>query len=344
MPIEAGELPIPFARGRIYTICLYRNGGCMGFPSVRVSVLVAVALTAPLAAMAADGPLPANESSVSVGRRAPLNSTLNPPGSRSIRLDIKVVQIPVTVTDVLDHPVGGLRKDDFHLFEDNVEQEIAYLSTEEAPVSVGLIFDASGSMRNKIDTSVATVDQFFQTSLPGDEYLLVRFSTLPHLLTGFTADTNEISGWLHATQPSGWTALYDAIYLGIQKMKGSKNQRRALLVLSDGGDNNSRYTAPEIRSLVREADVRIYSLGLLQGSRFLERISEESGGRMLQVHKMADLPEAMDKLSRDLRSQYVLGYYSSNAQNDGRYRHVRVQVTQPAVRASWRRGYYAPIE
>ena len=315
----------------------------MGFPSVRACILAGIALALSSAAPGADGPLRSDEGRVSP-RPAPLNPSLNSTGTRNIRLDIKVVQIPVTVTDPSDRPVRDLRKDDFHLFEDNVEQNIAYLHTEEAPASVGLIFDASGSMHNKIETSVAAVDQFFQTNLPGDEFLLVRFSTLPHLLTGFTSDTTQISAWLHATEPSGWTALYDAIYLGIQKMKSARNPRRALLILSDGGDNNSRYTAAEIRNLVREADVRIYSLGLLQSSHVLERISDETGGRMIHVRKMSDLPDAMDKLSRDLRSQYVLGYYSSNPQNDGRYRHVRVQVTQPDVRASWRRGYYAPLE
>lgn len=317
----------------------------MPFPSVRVSVFTGMSLAMSAALLpAADGPLRPEDVRVSAARPAPLNPSLNPPGARSIRLDIKVVQIPVTVTDSLDRPISGLRKDDFQLFEDNVEQNIAYLSTEEAPASVGLIFDSSGSMRNKIETSVAAVDQFFQTNVPGDEFLLVRFSTMPHLVTGFTDDTNEISSWLHAAHPEGWTALYDAIYLGIQKMKAAKNPRKALLILSDGGDNNSRYSALEIRNLVREADVRIYSLGLLQGSRFLEWISEESGGRMIQVRRLADLPDAMEKLSRDLRSQYVLGYYSSNLQNDGKYRRVRVQVKQPAVHASWRRGYYAPLE
>ena len=170
----------------------------------------------------------------------------------------------------------------------------------------------------------------------------------PHLMTGFTDDIEEISGWLHSIRAGGWTALHDAIYLGVQKMKKAKNARRALLVLSDGGDNNSRYSAPEIRNLVREADVRVYSvgllLGLLQGSRLLEKISEETGGRMIKVRKLDELPSAIEKLSRDLRSQYVLGYYSSNAQNDGRYRKVRVQVNQPTVHASWRHGYYAPAE
>ncbi len=199
-------------------------------------------------------------------------------------------------------------------------------------------------MRNKIETSVAAVEQFFQTTLPGDEFLLVRFSDKPVLLTGFTDDINQISGWLHATQPGGWTALHDAMYLGIQKMKCAKNGRRALLVLSDGGDNNSRYSASELRELVREADVRIYSIGLLQSSHLLERISNETGGRMIRVRKLDELPDAIEKLSRDLRSQYLLGYYSSNTQNDGRYRKVQVQVNQPESRASWRHGYYAPMQ
>jgi VWFA-related protein len=250
----------------------------------------------------------------------------------------------VTVNDPLDRAIGGLSKEDFHVYEDNVEQKIAYLSIEDAPASVGLIFDASGSMRNKMETSVAAVEQFFQTTLPGDEFLLVRFSDKPVLLTGFTDDVNQISGWLHSTEPRGWTALHDAIYLGIQKMKRAKNGRRALLVLSDGGDNNSRYSASELRELVREADVRIYSIGLLQGSHLLERISNDTGGRMIRVRKLDDLPDAIEKLSRDLRSQYLLGYYSSNPQNDGRYRKVQVQVNQPEAHASWRHGYYAPMQ
>jgi VWFA-related protein len=203
-------------------------------------------------------------------------------------------------------------------------------------------------MRDKMETSVTAVDQFFETTMPGDEFLLVRFSDKPVLVTGFTDDTHEISGWLHSIRAGGWTALHDAIYLGIQKMKRARNSRRALFILSDGGDNNSRYSAPEIRDLVREADVRVYSIGLqigmLQGARFLEKVSEETGGRMIRVRKLDELPGAIEKLSRDLRSQYLLGYYSTNAQNDGRFRRVRVQVNHRTVRASWRRGYYAPME
>jgi Ca-activated chloride channel homolog len=285
-----------------------------------------------------------NEPTVAITPRAQPGRSAETLVPRSIRADVKVVLIPVTVSDLLDRPIAGLGKEDFHLYEDSVEQKIVYLSAEDAPASVGLIFDASGSMRNKIETSVAAVEQFFQTTLPGDEFLLVRFSDKPVLLTGFTDDVNQISGWLHATQPGGWTALHDAIYLGIQKMKRAKNGRRALLVLSDGGDNNSRYSASELRGLVREADVRIYSIGLLQSSQLLERISNETGGRMIRVRRLDELPDAIEKLSRDLRSQYLLGYYSSNPQNDGRYRKVQVQVNQPEAHASWRHGYYAPMQ
>ena len=285
-----------------------------------------------------------SDARVTITPRLPLGQETRHQNSGTIRLDVKVVLIPVTVSDPWDRPITGLHKEDFHLFEDNVEQQIVYLSGEEAPASVGLIFDASGSMRDKIETSVAAVDQFFRTTLPGDEFLLVRFSDHPRLITGFTDDIDEISGSLHSVRAGGWTALHDAIYLGVQKMKKAKNSRRALLILSDGGDNNSRYSAAEIRDLVREADVRVYSVGLMQSSRFLERISNETGGRLIRVHKLEELPEAIEKLSRDLRSQYVLGYYSSNLQNDGKYRKVRVLVNQPTVHASWRRGYYAPVE
>jgi VWFA-related protein len=305
-------------------------------------VFSAAVLTFASATVLADEAGRGNEPQVSIVPRALRNPGAQKP--RSIRLDVRVVQIPVTVTDTWDRPISGLRKDDFQLFEDNVEQQIVYLSTEEAPASVGLIFDASGSMRDKLETSVAAVEQFFKTSLPGDEFLLVRFSDRPRTLTGFTENTVEISGWLHATRAGGWTALHDAICLGVHKMKAAKNARKALLILSDGGDNNSRYSAREIRELVREADVRVYAISLLTGSRFLEGISEESGGRMIKVNKLKELPEAVEKLSSDLRSQYVLGYCPSNPQNDGRYRKVRVQVNQPTVHASWRRGYYAPAE
>jgi VWFA-related protein len=143
---------------------------------------------------------------------------------------------------------------------------------------------------------------------------------------------------------AGWTALNDAIYLGIQKMKPAKNSRKVILVLSDGGDNNSRYSTREIRNLVRESGVSVYSISFYQGSRLLEGLADETGGRLIHVRRLSELPDAIEKLSRVIRSQYVLSYYSSSSQNDGKYHRVRVELSEPALRVSWRHGYYAPLD
>lgn len=285
-----------------------------------------------------------DEPTVSIVPRAPRPQTPRDRSTGTIRLDVKAILVPVTVTDTLDHPVDGLRKEDFQIFEDNVKQQIISFYMEDAPASVGVVFDSSGSMGNKITPSVNAVDQFFKTTLPGDEFLLVRFADKPQFMGGFTADIMQVSSWLHSVRAAGWTALNDAIYLGIQKMKAAKNSRKVVLVLSDGGDNNSRYSTREIRRLVRESGVAIYSISFYQGSRLLDTLSGETGGRLIHVHHLSELPDAVERLSRTIRNQYVLSYYSSNSQNDGKYHRVRVELSQPAMRVSWRHGYYAPLE
>lgn len=287
---------------------------------------------------------PLIEPAVTITPRAPRPQTAHERKTGTIRLDVNAVLVPVTVSDSWDRPIEDLQKGDFQVFEDNVRQEIISSSIEDTPASVGVVFDSSGSMSNKITASVAAVDQFFTTTVPGDEFLLVRFSDKPHFIAGFTPDIDEISRWLHATRPSGWTALNDALYLGIQKMKTASNTRKVLLVLSDGGDNNSRYSTREIRELVRESGVGIYSISFFQGSKLLQSVSTETGGRLIQIHHTRELPEAIEKLSRLIRSQYVLSYYSSNLERDGKYRRVRVELNRPMARMSWRHGYYAPLD
>ena len=305
----------------------------------------AIALAPVLALQAAGNTERSDEPHVTIVPRAPRPPAASTRTRANIRLDVKAVLVPVTVTDTFDRPVEGLRKDDFRIFEDNLQQEIISSTIEDVPASVGLIFDSSGSMGNKITPSVDAVEQFFKTTLPGDEFSLVRFSDRPQFLGGFTADIGQVSSWLHSMRAAGWTALNDAIYLGIQKMKGAKNTRKVILVLSDGGDNNSRYSTREIRELVRESGVAIYSISFYQGSRLLESISDETGGRLIHVRRLAKLPDAMEKLSRAIRSQYVLSYYSTNSQNDGKYHRVRVELSQPQLlRVSWRHGYYAPLD
>ena len=264
----------------------------------------------------------------------------------SIRLDVKMVMIPANVTDRDDRPIMDLHRENFHVYEDAVEQKIESFSIDQAPVSLGIVFDASGSMRDKIGESFSAVEQFLKTSLPGDEFFLVQFSDVPKLRVPFTPDLDEITTSLNLVKPQGWTAMFDAIYVAVNQMRRAKNPRKALLILSDGGDNNSRYSGAEVINLLREADVRVYAIGLFDNAHYLKKAAEDTGGAMVTVHNMNDLPDAIDKLSTQLRSQYLLGYYPVKAQNDGKFHKVKVLVSQAAgslkLHTSWRHGYYAP--
>jgi len=279
----------------------------------------------------------------------------------NIRIDTTVVQIPVTVTDPLNRFVTGLEKKDFKLFEDKVEQQVQYFASEDAPISVGLIFDTSGSMGSKLEKSRQAVAQFFRTTNPEDEFFLVEFNDRPELTCPFTTSLEEIQNKLTFTQSKGRTALLDAVYLGLHTMKKGRNARKALLIISDGGDNSSRYTESEIKNLVREADVQIYAIGIfesgagrgrtaeeLAGPGLLQEISEQTGGRAFAVDNLNELPDIAAKIGIELRNQYLLGYTPSNALRDGKYRKVTVKLVQPRglppLKAFWRLGYYAPTQ
>jgi len=265
-----------------------------------------------------------------------------------MRVDVRMVLVPVTVTDALDRPVMDLPAESFQLFEDDLPQKIVSIFREEGPVSVGFVFDASSSMKNRMDVSRKAIEQFMRDAARGDEFLLVRFSDRAKLVQRFTDDPDAILGALSGVQPDGWTALLDAVYLGVQQMKSARQPRKALFVLTDGSDNNSRYTESELMNLAREADVRIYTIGLFERPRFLEKIATETGGRAYLARKLKDLPETVDRLSNELRNQYVLGYYPTNAENDGKYRKVKVAVVPSSpprsLNVKWRRGYYAPMD
>ena len=263
----------------------------------------------------------------------------------SIRLDVKLIQIPVTVTDGLDRPVLGLRKTDFRIFEDDVEQDIAAFSMSDAPLSVGLVFDTSRSMKTRIADSREAVEEFLHTASPADQFLLVQFSDKAKLVTPFTHTIDEISRGLSLVEARGWTAMIDAVYLAAQQMRRAENPRKALLVLTDGQDNNSRYSESELLSILREADLRVFAISLFQRPQTLDKIADETGGRVIWVHKLSELPDAMDTLSRQIRTEYLLGYFSKTPQNDGRYHKVRIQLKPsigPDSRVTWRRGYFAP--
>jgi VWFA-related protein len=275
----------------------------------------------------------------------PYDQSRSAPGT--LRTDVKLVLIPVTVTDLLEHPVLDLKKQNFRVFDDGVEQKIAQFFMEESPVSVGMVFDASNSMRKKIDESRQALTQFLRMSTPGDEFSLWKFSDRPQTVCPFTTNAAEIEDRLALIQSGGWTSLFDALYLALNQMKRAMHGTKALFVLSDGGDNNSRYTEREIKNMIREADVRIFSISILDHSPALERISDESGGRAYRVQKLDELPEMAAKLSDEIHSHYMLGYLPEKAQNDGKYHKVSVKVFPPAgsprLHVAWRRGYYAPF-
>jgi len=274
-------------------------------------------------------------------------------------VETTLIQIPVTVTDSFNRFVLGLQKDDFHLFEDGVEQNIARFSGEDAPISVGLVFDESGSIGHKLQTSQAAVAQFMKTMGTDDEAFLVEFSDNAKLSVGFTSYPAEIQKALTAAQPAGLTAMLDGINLGLREMKEARNSRKAMVVISDGGDNHSRYTAAQIEALVRAADVQVYAMGVFEpmvslglspeevsGPRLLSEIATQTGGRAFAATLVGDLPSVAARIAVELRNQYVLGYYPKNQTHDGKYRKVEVNVSQPSgvspLKPHWRQGYYAP--
>lgn len=279
----------------------------------------------------------------------------------TIRVESTVVQIPVTVTDPLNRFVTGLEREHFRLFEDKVEQKLSYFSSEDAPVTVGVVFDSSGSMGPKLQKSREAVAQLMKTANPEDEFFLVQFNDRPEVTVGFTRDSEEVQNHLTFVQSKGRTALLDSVYLAVSQMKKAHNPRKALCIISDGGDNSSRYTESEIRNLVKEADVQIYAIGIfepissrgrtaeeLAGPSLLSEIANQTGGRHFPVENLNELPDVAAKIGVELHNQYVLGYFSSNREKDGKYRHVTVRLVQPKglppLRAIWRLGYYAPTQ
>jgi Ca-activated chloride channel family protein len=287
------------------------------------------------------------------GKRA-----LTAKANERIRVDVNLVLVPVTVTDPLNRLVTGLERQDFFVYENNALQKLKSFSAEDAPVSIGIIFDLSGSMTDKINRARSSILEFLRTANPQDEFFVIGFNDRPELITDFTSNVDNIESRLLTVKAGHRTALLDAIYFGLNKMKQAKNERKALLVVSDGGDNRSRYTESEVRAVVRESDVQIYSIGIFDqyaptreeqlGPILLHDVSEETGGQLFRVDDLADMADIATKISAELRNQYVLGYRSEDAKRDGKWRKLKVKLVPPEglpqLTVHARTGYYAPLQ
>jgi Ca-activated chloride channel family protein len=278
--------------------------------------------------------------------------------TKPLRSDVDLVLVPVTVTDPMDRLVTGLEKKNFEIFEDKEQQQVRHLSAEDAPISVGVLIDMSGSMKDKFDKAKEAVVQFMQTANPDDEFFLIGFSDKPRLLMDFTDSPSEIQNQLVFTAPKGMTALLDAIYMGMSQMRHAKHQRKALLIISDGGDNHSRYSESEIKSAVQEADVQIYGIGIYDqfprtpeerfGPVLLSEITDVTGGRTFVLNNLNDLPDVAAKIGTELRNQYVIAYVPQKKPKDGKWHKIRVKLLPPkglpSLHVHFRRGYYAAQE
>ncbi|HYL78024.1 MAG TPA: VWA domain-containing protein [Bryobacteraceae bacterium] len=304
---------------------------------------------------------PSDDTAVSIVPRVRMDAPDAPVLPRTrLRVDSALVQIPVHVTTPAGASVTGLTRENFQLFEDNVQQKIAHFAMEDAPISIGLLFDASGSMHNKMQQSSEAAANFFKTANADDEFFLVEFNDRPKLTVPFTPDSGELYQRILHTRPFGRTSLLDAIHLALVHMKNARNLRKAIVILSDGGDNRSRYTAREIKNAMLESDVQLYAMGIFDpdesrkrtpeeqnGPQLLEELAEQSGGRLYTVDHLDDLPAISARIGNELRNQYVLGYFSTNDTRDGKYRRVKVQLLAPPqqdLRIHHRPGYHAPAE
>src|SRR5215467_9148619 len=263
--------------------------------------------------------------------------------SQNLKVDVDLVLVNATVTDAQDRYVVGLEKKNFHVWEDKIEQQVEYFSTENAPISVGLIFDASGSMQPMLKYAQQAALAFLETADKNDEYFLVEFNDKPHVTVDMTKDIAKLQEHIIFIPAKGSTALYDAVYVGMEKLKKASYPKRALIAITDGDENHSRYSFTNLRDFVKEQNAQIFTIGA-EGA--INLIVQETGGYAFHGAGLADICE---KIAVELKNEYVIGYRSTNQAKDGRWRKVQLKVDTPrgmpsklSVRA--KTGYYAAAQ
>jgi Ca-activated chloride channel homolog len=301
--------------------------------------------------------------------RTPLTATIEPNGPAysspdsvhsaiSIRKSVDLVLVPVTVTDPMQRLVTGLSQDNFQVFENKKQQEIKHFSSEDSPVSLGIILDTSRSMADKVERMREAVKQFCDSANLQDEFFLITFADQPHLVHDFTDSSQVIEEQIVLPVPKGRTALLDAIYMGIRKMREAKYSKKALLIISDGGDNHSRYSEGEVKSAAKESDVMIYAIGTFDryvpteeerlGPALLADLAQTTAGRAFILSDLREMPAMAHRIGVELRTQYILGYRPENPSHDGKWHKIIVKLKLPKklpyLQARAKKGYYAESE
>jgi Ca-activated chloride channel homolog len=286
-----------------------------------------------------------------------IDSSLSP-NTTTMRKYVDLVLVPVTVTDGSNRLIAGLGQHNFQVYEDKQLQEIKHFSSEDAPVSIGILLDVSGSMATKVERARLALIELLKDSNPQDEFFLMTFANAPTLVQGFTQNIEDIENRLVFMATQGRTSLLDAIFLGMDNMRKAKYQRKALLVISDGGDNSSRYNENDVKSLVKESDVLLYSIGVFDrefrtleerlGPLLLTELSGVTGASCYTIDNPNDLPQIGKRIALELRNQYVIGYHPDHSRRNGKWRKIKVRLTPPhgipALRARARTGYYGPSQ
>jgi Ca-activated chloride channel family protein len=274
---------------------------------------------------------------------------------QTISVDVDLVLVNAAVSDSKGRMVTGLQQDNFRIWEDKVEQKVEYFSSEDTPMSIGLIFDATGSMADKISTARDAAASFLRVGNPDDEYFLVTFSQRVTLVEPFTTDISRLQNHMLFTPAKGLTPLFDAVYLGLETMKTAKNKRKALLLITDGEDNHSRYSFADIKEFAKEQDVEVFVIGIVNpsgelapgqsGRTTIENLAQTSDGEAFFPESVDQLEDICNKIGLELRNQYVLGYHSTNRAKDGRWRKIRLKMNPPKgisyLSVHAKTGYYA---
>ena len=277
---------------------------------------------------------------------------------KPFRTETNLVLVPTTVTDSMDRLVTGLDRQNFEVYQDKTKERLQAIWSQDAPISVGVIFDVSGSMADKVMKAREAIRTFLETANPQDEFFLIAFADRPRLVAGFSQKVDKLEGSLMFAQPHGTTALLDAIYLGLSTMKSGRYSRKALLIISDGGDNHSRYTENEVKSVVEEADVQIFSIGIFDtfastpeernGPQLLSDITSVTGGESFTISDPKDLPDVANKIGIALRNEYILAYEPTVKPHDGKWHKIKVKLHPPKglppLHVSAKQGFYAASE